>query len=121
MRRGTVLIVEDDPLLRAYTMSMLEGAGLQVVDVNNADEALGVILEHPADIAAVFTDIHMPGHSDGLHLAEVITRHWPHIEVLVTSGQRKPLRDLPGRVHFIAKPWRPDKVVEALQHAVEAA
>jgi CheY-like chemotaxis protein len=121
MQRSTILIVEDDPLLRADTLATLEDAGLQVIDKADADEALGFLLENSTDVAAVFTDIHMPGHSDGVHLAEVITRHWPHIGVIVTSGAVRPLRGLPARVHFMPKPWRAADVVEAMQHLVEAA
>lgn len=120
MRRSTILLVEDDPLLRTDTMLTLEGAGLTVIDRADADEALGVLLENSTDIAAVFTDINMPGHSDGVHLAEMISRHWPHIKVLVTSGQNEPAH-LPERVHFIPKPWRIEQIVAAMQGLLEAA
>ena len=121
MQRNTILVVEDDALLRADTLSVLEEAGLDVVEKSDADEALGFLIEHSTDVAAVFTDIHLPGHSDGVHLAEMISRHWPHIGVIVTSGDRSPDRGLPENVHFIAKPWRPDEVVQAMQHILEAA
>ena len=112
MQRSTILIVEDDPMQRADTMTTLEEAGLRCVDKADADEALGFLLENS-------TEIHMPGHSDGVHLAEVITRHWPHIGVFVTSGRMRPLRDLPSSVHFIPKPWRAEQIVEAIQVLVE--
>ena len=121
MQPSTVLIVEDDPMLRADTMLTLEDAGLSVVDRAAADEALGFLLENSTDVAAVFTDIDMPGHSDGVHLAEMISRHWPHIGVVVTSGHPRPARDLPARCHFIAKPWRLEQIVAAMQGLVEAA
>ena len=121
MQRNTILVVEDDALLRADTLSMLEEAGLAVIERADADEALGFLIEHSTDVAAVFTDIHLPGHSDGVHLAEMISRHWPHIGVIVTSGDPRPRRDLPNHVHFIAKPWRPDEVVHAMQQILEAA
>ncbi len=121
MRRSTILIVEDDPLLRADTMSTLEDAGHSVIDKADADEALGFLLENSTDVAAVLTDINMPGHSDGVHLAEMISRHWPHIGIVVTSGALKPSRDLPARAHFLPKPWRADQVVAAIQEFVEAA
>lgn len=121
MQRSTILIVEDDPMLRADTMMTLEDAGLHVVDRADADEALGFLLENSTEVAAVLTDINMPGHSDGVHLAEVIARHWPHIGVVVTSGSVRPSRDLPARVHFIAKPWNAHQIVTALQTLLEAA
>ena len=121
MQRSTILIVEDDPLLRADTVTTLEEAGLLVIDRADADEALGFLLENGTEVAAVFTDINMPGHSDGVHLAEMISRHWPHIGVVVTSGAARPARDLPARVNFIPKPWALDQIVSALQDLVEAA
>lgn len=121
MQRSTILIVEDDPLLRADTVTTLEEAGLSVIDKADADEALGFLLENGTEVAAVFTDINMPGHSDGVHLAEMITRHWPHIGVVVTSGAARPARVLPEQVHFIPKPWRAEQVIAAMQGLVEAA
>lgn len=121
MKRSTILIVEDDPVLRADIVMTLEEAGLAVIEHADADEALGFLLENGREVAAVLTDINMPGHSDGVHLAEIISRHWPHIGVIVTSGAGKPARDLPARVHFIPKPWGADQVVAAMQELVEAA
>ena len=108
-------------MLRADTVMTLEDAGLSVIDRADADEALGFLLENGTEVAAVFTDINMPGHSDGVHLAEMITRHWPHIGVVVTSGAVRPARELPARVHFIPKPWRVEQIVAAMQGLVEAA
>ena len=121
MQRNTILVVEDDALLRADTMWVLEEVGLAVVEKSDADEALGFLIEHSTDVAAVFTDIHLPGHSDGVHLAEVISRHWPHIGVIVTSADRAPDRDLPDHVQFMPKPWRADDIVHAMQQILEAA
>lgn len=120
MKRSTILIVEDDALLRADAQLSLEDAGLEVVERADADEALGFLLEHSTEVTAVFTDINMPGHSDGVHLAEVISRHWPHIAVIVTSGTARPSRELPSRAQFIPKPWHADQVVRAV-HRLAAA
>lgn len=121
MSRSTVLVVEDDPLLRVDTAAAFEEAGLDVVDVQNADDALGYLLERAEEVAVVFTDVYMPGHSDGIHLAEIIARHWPHIRIVVTSGRARPLRALPEQVRFIAKPWRPVQLLALVQGLPEAA
>ena len=121
MQRSTILIVEDDPVLRADTVMMLEEAGMSVIERADADEALGFLLENSTAVAAVLTDVNMPGHSDGVHLAEMISRHWPHIGVVVTSGAVRPTRQLPARVHFIAKPWSIEQIIAAMQVMVEAA
>ena len=115
----TVLVVEDDPMLRSDAMAMLEEAGLDVVGLDNADDALAFTFDQSNELAAIFTDVQLPGICDGLHLAEVVSRHWPHIFVLVCSGHVKPIEPLPRNVRFVQKPWMPLDVLTALQNAVE--
>jgi CheY-like chemotaxis protein len=69
--RPTVLIVEDEVLLRMDATESLESAGLVVVEARNADEAI-LILEQRDDIHLIFTDINMPGSMDGLKLAHFV-------------------------------------------------
>ena len=121
MSQRTILVVEDDPVLQTLVMDMLEEAGVPAVHRENGDEALGYLLDNPGEVAAVFTDIVMPGNMDGLHLAEIIGRHWPKIEVLMTSGWVQPSQTLPQNVCFIPKPWAPDQVVSAMRSALAAA
>jgi CheY-like chemotaxis protein len=117
MQRTTILVVEDDPVLRLDAAMIFHEAGLDVVEMNSADDALAYTWEQSSHVAAIFTDMQMPGHSDGLHLAETVSRHWPHIFVLVTSGLVQPV-DLPKNVTFIPKPWLPLEVLTAVQNAV---
>jgi len=102
---ATVLLVEDEILVRWATAAVLREAGYQVLDVETADEALP-ILEGRSDIAVVFTDINMPGDMDGQALAFEVKRLWPCIGLLVTSGDvrtREPR--LPAGSRFLAKPY----------------
>lgn len=114
----SVLVVEDDPLLRTDAAMMFEEAGLSVVEMETADEALAYVLEQASDIAAIFTDVQFPGEADGFDLAGAVASRWPHITVLVTSGRARPPADLPKSVRFVAKPWRPRDVLTAMQSAV---
>ena len=114
----TVLVVEDDPLLRADTASMFEEAGFDVVELESADNALGYIWEQADHVAAVFTDVQMPGDMDGFELAQVIAEQWPEIAVLVTSGDMDKPRDFPAGARFMAKPWLPLDVLTAVGDAV---
>ena len=66
-----VLIVEDEPLVRLCAVETVEGAGFEVIEAANADEAIR-ILESRSDIRVVFTDLHMPGSMDGLNLAHAV-------------------------------------------------
>lgn len=114
----TVLVVEDDPLLRGDATLMFEAAGLSVVEMETADEALAYVLEQAGDVGAIFTDVQFRGEADGFDLAGTVATHWPHITVLVTSGRARPPADLPRSVRVVSKPWRPLDVLVAMQNAV---
>ncbi len=114
----SVLVVEDDPLLRMDAAMMFEEAGLCVVELESADEALAYVSEQASDIGAIFTDVQFPGDADGFDLAGTVASNWPHITVLVTSRRVKPPPDLPKTVRFVAKPWRPLDVLTAMQNAL---
>ncbi len=114
-----VLVVEDDPMLRMDAAAMLEEAGLDVVQMETGDSALAYVLEQSDSVGAVFTDVQMPGDTDGLDLAEYVAINWPAITVLVTSGHVHPKGDLlPGNIRFVSKPWVPAEVLAALTGAV---
>ena len=103
-----VLIVEDELLLRMNAVDMIKSAGFEVVEAENADEAIE-ILEVRRDITVVFTDIQMPGSMDGLKLARAVRGRWPPIKIVATSGLVDVgEKDLPegGRVPGQALPLR---------------
>ena len=84
---GIVLIVEDHLLVQITATARIEDGGLSTLVAGDADEAMAILTSRD-DVAAVFTDIDMPGSMDGLALAAIIRRRWPQIQVVVTSGQR---------------------------------
>ena len=112
----TILLIEDEALIRMATAAMLEDAGYRVVEAMNADEAL-VTLGEGQQIDIVITDVQMPGRLDGLELVEIITEKYPHILSLVTSGRAslREARDC-GAKKFLTKPY----TATAIQSAVEA-
>jgi CheY-like chemotaxis protein len=82
----TVLVLEDEPLLRSLAVDMLEAIGFRAVLAPNVDQAL-LILEGRGDINAVFTDVNLPGSSvDGISFAHTVRSRWPAVLILVTSG-----------------------------------
>jgi DNA-binding NtrC family response regulator len=113
-----VLVVEDEPLLRAYAASTLEDAGLEVITCDTADTALAFIRNEPDHVAAVFTDVQMPGDVDGFELARIVAQHWPGIIVLVTSGRACKPQDFPASAKFIGKPWSASDMLNVLGEAV---
>jgi two-component sensor histidine kinase len=84
----TVLVVEDEMVLRMRAVDIVEDAGFTAVEAVNADEALS-ILEERSDIALLFSDIQMPGSMDGLKLAHAVHARWPSIKIILVSGQIK--------------------------------
>jgi CheY-like chemotaxis protein len=117
-QRQTILVVEDEPLLRIAAVDFVEEAGFDVIDVANADEAV-IILESRMDIRVVFTDIDMPGSMNGLKLAAAIRDRWPPIDIVIVSGHVRPTQaDLPPRSLFFSKPYDETKVAAALRELV---
>jgi CheY-like chemotaxis protein len=109
-KRPTVLIVEDEFLLRMNAAEMIGEAGFEVIEAGSADEAIS-ILESRSDIRIVFTDIQMPGSMDGLKLAAAVRNRWPPIKILATSG-RSFIResDLPEGGLFVPKPYTFERI-----------
>jgi CheY-like chemotaxis protein len=99
----TVLVVEDETLIRELVAEELEDAGYTVVIANDADQAIA-ILEARQDIRLVFTDIDMPGSMNGLKLAAAVRDRWPPVHIIITSGKLRPL-EIPANALFIPKPY----------------
>ena len=103
----TVVVVEDEALVRELAVCELEESGFRVVEFPTADAALAYLQVHNGEAGVVFTDVQMPGLLSGLDLAEIVGRRWPGIGVLVTSGGATlNLAKLPACARFIPKPWR---------------
>jgi CheY-like chemotaxis protein len=117
-RRPVVLLVEDEWLLRMDAVEMIRSAGFDVVEAENADDAIE-ILEVRRDITLVFTDIQMPGSMDGLKLARAVRGRWPPIKIVATSGLVDVgEKDLPEGGRFLAKPYRPEQLADVLRELI---
>ena len=112
---AAILVVEDEPLLSLAISDALSAKGHEVVAVTNADDAIKV-LEFRNDIHTIFTDIDLPGSTDGLKLAATVRDRWPPVHIIVTTGKGAPQRDeMPPNSIFIAKPYRNAEVLEAVR------
>jgi two-component system, response regulator PdtaR len=119
-KRPVVLIVEDEFLIRMDAVDMVRSAGFEVVEAENADEAI-LILEARFDITVVFTDIQMPGSMDGLKLAAAIRGRWPPIKIVATSGLLNIKKeDLPPGSRYLPKPYSAAQITEALRELTGA-
>ncbi|MGV8840792.1 MAG: response regulator [Bauldia sp.] len=103
-QRPSILIVEDDVLLRLVTAEDLRAAGYGVIEASNADEAM-TILDSGVAIDLVLTDIRMPGSMDGLALAAFVRQRWPDLKIMVASGERPAQAALAAADAFLPKPY----------------
>jgi two-component sensor histidine kinase/ActR/RegA family two-component response regulator len=116
--KPTVLIVEDEMLLRMRTVDIVEDAGFTPLEAVNADDALA-LLESRSDIELLFTDIQMPGTMNGLKLAHAVHERWPLIKIILVSGQVTPNEeDRPANSRFFGKPVEVQQMIAELQSMI---
>ena len=116
----TVLIVEDDPVVRMNAVEMIEESGWNAIEAGHSEEALQILTDHP-EVDVLFTDINMPGDMDGLALAECVHRLHPHVELVVTSGKRFIANDnLPDNGTFLGKPYGLEALVDVISRKTGA-
>ena len=109
----TVLIVENEAIIRLELATELREMGMVVLTAKDADDAIGILDLHP-EIALLVTDIRMPGSMDGLRLAHHVRDRWPPLKIIVASGLDTDLSQLPAGSVFLAKPYRPEGLSSAV-------
>jgi CheY-like chemotaxis protein len=111
----TVLVVEDEALIRLAIADDLREAGFHVLEASDSDAAVRLLEAHDS-VRLIFTDINMPGSMDGLKLSELVRDRWPPVRIIVTSGRVEPTAGaLPDGSQFIAKPYAAAGVLEAVR------
>jgi CheY-like chemotaxis protein len=105
----TVLIVEDDALVRNFVTGQLKSLGYTTLVAGNAAEALKLI-DQGATLDLLFTDVIMPGTMNGRQLAEEVVKRLPSVKVLFTSGYTQNAIFHHGRLDpdiiLLPKPYR---------------
>ena len=97
-KHRTVLIVEDDAELRWLTATLLEESEFDAIECESAEAALAVMLIRGQDVNMIFADIRLPGVMDGIDLACEVKMRWPHLIIILTSGNPgERLEHLPAR------------------------
>jgi CheY-like chemotaxis protein len=100
------------------TKIVLEESELDIIECESAEAALATMLLHGQDVAMIFADIHLSGEMDGIDLAREVKMRWPHLVVVLTSGDAgEHLNQLPPGVEYIPKPWQLADVLMAAQRA----
>jgi len=114
----TILVVEDEALIRMSTVATLEDAGYCVLEAQNSPEALQV-LSHHAEISILVTDVRMTGAMDGLALVAQVRLDHPAIRAIVVSGTTTATEAIDaGALGFLTKPYMAQTLVQAVHDTV---
>jgi PAS domain S-box-containing protein len=120
----TILIVEDDALVRTSVIAQIQSLGYQTLSAANAAEALA-IADRGAQFDLLFADVIMPGKMNGRQLAEEMAKRRAPLRVLFTSGYTENAIIHHGRldpgVLLLVKPYRKAELSRMLRRALEGA
>jgi CheY-like chemotaxis protein len=121
--RATILLVEDEPGVRAFVAQVLQNAGYGVLTAENGLDALALAEGYDGRIDLLFTDVVMPG-LNGRALAERLRASRPEMPVLYTSGYTDDVVIRTGVVTagaaFLEKPFTPQSLLERVRMALPA-
>ena len=113
----TVLVVDDEVVVRTLLHSVLRQQGYRVVTAENGPDALGLCSDAGLRPDLLLTDIVMPGMT-GVELADQLAERLPDLRVIFMSGYTDELRCADGSrredVRFLAKPFRIAELTRAI-------
>ena len=117
----TILVVEDDSLVRRYVMTQIESLGYTTLEAANASDALQIV-DNVATIDLLFTDVIMPGNMNGRQLVDEALKRRPGLKTLYTSGYTENAIVHHGRldsgVLLLAKPYRKSELARMIRLAL---
>jgi CheY-like chemotaxis protein len=123
--KAKILVVEDEPTLRALVRKVLERCNYEVIDAESGAAALAVWEQNKFHIDLLLTDMVMPDGVSGRQLAERLKADNPNLKVIFTTGYSADLvgKDIPLRegVNFLQKPYPPQKLVDTVRAGLEAS
>jgi CheY-like chemotaxis protein len=112
MLKFIALVVEDDPLQRAFVADLLKDEGLEVVECASAEAAELVLVSTGNELRALVTDVNLADDMSGLELAQFAKRKFPALNVVMVSGRGPPY--VPHDTRFLVKPYTPDDLLSAV-------
>jgi nitrogen-specific signal transduction histidine kinase/ActR/RegA family two-component response regulator len=119
----TILVVEDDNLVRTFVLGQIRSLGYLTLEAVNAAEAL-VVIDSPQKIDLLFTDMIMPGSMNGRQLADAALQRRDSLKVLFTSGYSNEAiihrGHLDAGVLLLAKPYRKSDLAHMIRAALAA-
>jgi two-component system cell cycle sensor histidine kinase/response regulator CckA len=117
----TILVAEDEEMVRSFTMRMLERAGYRVIDAADGEEAVERFREHD-DISLVLSDVVMP-KKNGKKMFEEIKRIRPDVKVIFITGYAPDIMHKKGMndegVDFITKPFKKNELLRKIREVLD--
>jgi len=116
---GTVLVVEDEPIVRAVNQALLSRSGYTVLTAPDGASALSVLRDHPVGIGLILLDMTMPGMTSG-EVVQAIRALDPTVPILLNSGYTssdavKQMLKEDSVQGFLGKPYDLDQLLEKVQ------
>jgi two-component system, cell cycle sensor histidine kinase and response regulator CckA len=114
----TILLAEDQALLRELGQTILSQAGYKVVTAPGESELRSLLSDYPEAVDLLLTDVLMPGLS-GQELAHLARKRWPEIRVIYMSGYPDhELENLLGDAAFLQKPFTPSELMAKVKELI---
>jgi DNA-binding NtrC family response regulator len=117
--RETVLVVDDEPIIRMDMAETLRQAGFDVAEASNSDEALRKLNGSGFSPSVLVSDVQMPGSMNGYGLAKHVHGLLPKTAIVIISGVVTPSPGhMPPNATFLAKPVTPERLLRAINDAL---
>ncbi|QRM33770.1 response regulator [Microvirga sp. VF16] len=116
--KTTVLLVENEPVVRTGIATVLNEAGFNVIEANSIPEAWTTLEARPG-VQVLFADLDVSTEAEGLDLARKVHDRWPSIGLVMTSGHLRHLRpaDVPGEGCFLPRPFPKEILLREIRAA----
>jgi CheY-like chemotaxis protein len=117
----TVLVVDDEVLIRMAIADYLRDCGYHVVEAANGDEAISVLTAAECEVDLILSDVQMPGSVDGFALARWVRQNKPGLEIILTSGYAGAAREsmeLCDEKDLVAKPYEFDRLLDRIKQSL---
>lgn len=116
--QDTILVVEDEILVRTSIAQYLRDCGYRVIEAGNADDAMVMLNKADVHIDILFTDIEMPGSMDGFALCQWVRRNMPDMQILLTGSNHKAAHaaaNLCEEGPQLKKPYAPEQLLDQIR------
>jgi CheY-like chemotaxis protein len=120
-RKETILLVEDEPMLRELARIILDDYDYKVLEASTGVEALKVWDQHQGQVDLLLTDMVMPEGMTGRELADKLRLRKPGLKIIYTSGYSAEVMGsgLAPDVRFLQKPYPPPKLAQAVRECLD--